>query len=339
MGPEPPCGLLKQLEDLKRASLVELARHSGVQLPDAVALQSLALDGFASDLDMYVTPTVLGLREAARTCGVGNARVTHHVVDMCNFLSNSPRQGFVVLTAEQVVSLDRGPDNIEFPPEYRRAHTFVLPIWCSPVDGEQPHVLTLVLRRVAGQPADRWSEAEAAVFDSDPRFGWYQKQVREQASRVVQRLASELGIDEPGRRKLIASMDRWECFLPEQQDTPCAIHQVVLTQAITFGLSSTQVTPEVVHYAREALWLASLSALDEAVPNPRAVQEWYMSVVVKLLQQTPTQVLPRSCRLTCCCTNTLVHVHPTRPLLQLQASEMLQRRKAQRKPVPPPPPP
>ena len=95
-----------------------------------------------------------------------------------------------------------------------------------------------MLRRVAGQPADRWSEAEAAVFDSDPRFGWYETQVREQASRIVQRLANELRIDEPGRRKLIASMDRWECFLPEQQDTSCAIHQVVLTQAITFGLSS-----------------------------------------------------------------------------------------------------
>ena len=68
----------------------------------------------------------------------------------------------------------------------------------------------------------------------------------------------------------------------------------------------------VVDYARKALRQACLSAL---AANICAVPEWYLSVAVKLLQQTPTQVLPRSCRLIGCCANTLVHVHPTRPLL------------------------
>ena len=309
---EGPLGFLKELEDIKSLSLGKLATQSGVRLTDA-AIQSDTLNGFVSEVGIYVQPTLLGLQEAAETCEAANGHVTHRVVDMCNFLSNSPRQGFVVLTADQVDSLVSGLGAIQPPLEYHQcAHTLVLPVWCSPVDREQKHVLTLVLRRVAGQPDERWSAAEAAVFDSDPRFGWHTPQVREQACRIVQRLAAELGIDERGTGQLIASMDRWECFLPKQQETPCAIHQVVLTQAITFGLSSTQVTAGVVDYARKALRQACLSAL---AANICAVPEWYLSVAVKLLQQTPTQVLPRSCRLICCCANTLVHVHPTRPLL------------------------
>ena len=63
---EGPLGFLKELEDIRSLSLGKLATQSGVRLTDA-AIQSDTLNGFVSEVGIYVQPTLLGLQEAAET--------------------------------------------------------------------------------------------------------------------------------------------------------------------------------------------------------------------------------------------------------------------------------
>ena len=225
------------------------------------------------------------------------------VIDMLNKLSHNPNKGFVVLTSAEVYTLLRKPEDVDFPTVYRQAHTYVLPIHKE----EKPeHFLTALLRRANGS-TPHW-DAEAAVFDSSPVNGWYIKEAREQVSQVVVCFAGKMGMDQQGMEKLTATLNRWECFLPRQENPSCALFHATLTLAVSLGLNSSVVTPELVDFLRKILHQACLSALDETCPNKRAIQEVYQVLALKLLHQTPTHVLPRSCRLMCCCVNVLVQL-------------------------------
>ena len=252
---------------------------------------------------MCIEPAESGLRDGKTTCLRANLFVTSTVIDMLNKLSHNPNKGFVVLTSAEVYTLLRKPEDVDFPTVYRQAHTYVLPIHKQ---AKPEHFLTALLRRV-NDSVLHWN-VEAAVFDSSPMDGWYKEEVRAQVSQLVGCFAGKMGMDQQGMKKLTATLNRWECFLPTQENPSCALFHAALTLAVSLGLNSSVVTPELVDFLRKILHQACLSALDETCPNKRAIQEVYQVLAAKLLHQTPTHVLPRSCRLMCCCVNVLVQL-------------------------------
>jgi hypothetical protein len=284
-----------------------------LRLPSETKASSDPLSGYLSELDMCIEPAESGLRDGKTTCLRANLFVTSTVIDMLNKLSHNPNKGFVVLTSAEVYTLLRKPEDVDFPTVYRQAHTYVLPIHKQ---AKSEHFLTALLRRV-NDSVLHWN-VEAAVFDSSPMDGWYKEEVRAQVSQLVGRFAGKMGMDQGGVKKLTATVNRWECFLPTQENPSCALFHATLTLAVSLGLNSSVVTPELVDFLRKILHQACLSALDETCPNKRAIQEVYQVLAAKLLHQTPTHVLSHSCRLMCCCVNALVHVHPARPIYSHQ---------------------
>ena len=289
--------------DAKQRCMELLARKSGLRLPSETKAQSDALSGYSSELGVCIEPAVSGLRDGATTCSRSNLFVTSTVIDMLNELSHNPNKGFVVLTSAEVYTLLHKPEDVDFPTVYRQAHTYVFPIH---FEGNPEHFLTALLRRANGSKP-HW-DAEAAVFDSCPVSGWYIEEVREQVSRVVVCFAGKMGMDQHGVEKLTSTLNRWECFLPRQENPSCALFHASLTLAVSLGLNSSVVTPALVDFLRKILHQACVSALDETCPNNRAIQEVHQVLAAKLLHQTPTHVLPRSCRLMCCCVNVLVQL-------------------------------
>ena len=302
----------------------ELAKQSGLPLPNATKAPSDPLNGYLSELGICIEPTLSGLSDGVTTCARANLFITSTVIDMLNFLSNNPSKGFVVLTNAEVYTLFHHPENVDFPPLYRQAHTYVLPVHVD-VDEDPEHFFTMMLRRVKG--SDELWDVEAAVFDSSPMYGWHKEQVRLELALIVGRLAVKMGMDQGGLEKLNATQNSWECFLPRQENPSCALFHACLTLATSLGVNSSVVTPKLVDFARKLLHQACLSAVDETAPNKRAVQEMHRALSAKLVHQIPTHVLPRSCRLICCCVNALVYVHPARPICT-QGFAMQQKKKA-----------
>ena len=315
-------GVGKEIADAQQRCMEELAKQSGLPLPNATKAPSDPLNGYLSELGICIEPTESGLLDGVKTCARASLFITSMVIDMLNFLSNNPSKGFVVLTNAEVYTLFHHPENVDFPPLYLQAHTYVLPVYNN---DDPEHFFTMMLRRVKG--SDELWDVEAAVFDSSPMYGWHKEQVRLELTLIVGRLAGKMGMDQGGVEKLTATQNSWECFLPRQENPSCALFHACLTLATSLGVNSSVVTPELVGFARKLLHQACLSAVDETAPNKRAIQEMHRALSAKLVHQIPTHVLPRSCRLICCCVNALVHVHPARPICT-QGFAMQQKKKA-----------